>query len=593
MTGQPAHRMIVDIGVRMKMRDGVELVGDVYRPDETGRWPVILHRNAYDRTDPGMGSMVIVDPAWLARQGFVVVVQDTRGRGDSDGEFDPVYQEVNDGFDTVEWAAAQPWSTGAVGIYGSSYMAITTYQAVAARPPHLRAAVAFVGTPKAASDRIHGGMFSGTFMPWWAYANTVMTLLRADLDPARKADLLSRTIAAASDPVATANRLPLSEADVISNEDVGNFWQELLAEPGTTGEPRAPLLGYHPDIGDAKLLHITGYRDFFADHSFDLATALAGNMNHRFVAGPFTHRGVYTGFTGARELPGTSSPAGPLGWGPLIAAWFDIHLRGGTGAAYPLAQEWLEGESVRYYLEGENRWANTASWPPVTHPSEWHLESDGNARSASGDGRILSPGKVALEHRADTFTVDPFNPFPTHGGAGGMPEDGPEGVQDQREVDHRDDLLVYTSEPLTDAVRIAGRQQLVLQFACSAPDADLCVKLVDVDPHGYAYNVADAFQRMRYRKGGTTDWLEMGKVEEVTLTFHDTAHVFKEGHCIRVMIAGANFPRHSRNLHTKTIPEFGTRDEAVSADYHVHHGPTLLSRLVLREMKGGSSPSIA
>ncbi|MEL0252114.1 MAG: CocE/NonD family hydrolase, partial [Novosphingobium sp.] len=304
--------------------------------------------------------------------------------------------------------------------------------------------------------------------------------------------------------------------------------------------------------------------DFFADHSFDLASALAGLAKHRFVAGPYTHRGVYTGFTGARELPGTSSPAGPLGWGPLIAAWFDIHLRGGKGEAFPPAQEWLAGDPVRYYVEGENRWSNCASWPPATMPSVWHLGSGGDARSASGNGFILSPGEAPANEGFDSFTVDPLAPFPTHGGGTGMPEEGPEGIQDQREVDFRDDLLVYTGEPLSSVVRIAGRQQLVLNFACTAPDADLCVKLVDVDPHGYAYNVTEGFQRMRYRKGGTEDWLQPGHVEPVTITFHDTAHVFKVGHRIRVMIAGANFPRHSRNLHTKTVPEFGTADEAVS-----------------------------
>ncbi|MEL0252115.1 MAG: CocE/NonD family hydrolase, partial [Novosphingobium sp.] len=257
MNGQPRQQMIVDIGVRMALRDGVELACDVYRPHADGQWPVILHRNAYDRTDPGMGSMVIVDPAWLARQGFVVVVQDTRGRGESEGEFDPVFQEVDDGYDTVEWAAAQPWSNGAVGIYGSSYMAISTYQAVAAKPPHLRAAVAFVGTPKAASTRINGGMFSATFMPWWAYLTALMTVIRAEIDPAKKADLVGRTLSGLLDPVATASRFPLSTADVISNEEVGNFWQELLAEPGKECAPRAPLLGDHPDIGEVALLHIT------------------------------------------------------------------------------------------------------------------------------------------------------------------------------------------------------------------------------------------------------------------------------------------------------------------------------------------------
>lgn len=178
-----------------------------------------------------------------------------------------------------------------------------------------------------------------------------------------------------------------------------------------------------------------------------------------------------------------------------------------------------------------------------------------------------------------------MNPFPTCGGPLGIPTQGQEAIQDQRLVDGRDDVLVYTSDVLTEPVKIAGHQQLALQFSSSAPDADICVTLVDVEPEGFAYNVCDGVQRCRYRNGGTTDWLEAGKTQEVTVTLHPTAHVFKPGHRIRVMIAGANFPRFSRNLHTKTVPEFATAEEAVAADHKVHHGPSVHSRLILNQMQ--------
>lgn len=582
--GTIARRMVIDLGIRIEMRDGVGLIADVYRPAEDGKWPVILLRCPYDRQDPGMGSLVIVDPAWLARHGFAVVVQDVRGRGESEGEFDIGNQEIDDGYDTIEWAATQPWSTGAVGIYGSSYMGFTAYQAAGCGSPHLKAAVAIMGSPRDLTIRQDGGVFQACFYTWYTYLTELMTVSRKDLDPAIKGDLMGRMIAKLMDPVAASATLPLSELDVISDEELAPSWKVWLREPNTGTILRKPGVGSHLRLGDAALLHISGYRDFQSNQAFELATNLAPNPLHRFIAGPWTHRGPYSGSTGAKEFPGTSTPAGPLGWGPLLAAWFDIHLRGGTGADFPLGMAWLQGDPVRYYVEGEDRWAEAPSWPPAAVPREWELTSSGQACSAHGDGILLAPGTTAQTVGHDSFVADPHNPFPSCGGAMGIPEEGPEGVQDQRAVDYREDVLVYTSEVLNAPVSIVGTPQLVLQFSTNVPDADICVTLVDVDPLGFAGNVAFGAQRTRYREGSTSDWLEPGKVEEITVTLHNTAHVFKAGHRIRMMIAGASYPRLGRNLHTRTVPEMGTMAEAVTAVHAVHTGPILRSRLVLNEV---------
>lgn len=574
-------QMVVSLGVRVPMRDGVELIADVYRPAGKGRWPVVLNRTPYDRQDAWRGQMVLIDPFWLARQGFVVVVQDTRGRGEAQGDYNLVYQEVNDGYDTVEWAAAQPWSTGVVGIYGSSYIGITTYQAVASQAPHLKAALAFVGTTKSLAHRLKSGIFEASFMTWYAYSVALGTVMRSDMDPAKKQDLIQRLSVGATDPRQMWGKLPLSGLDVISDKELAPFWPDWLWESGPPQPSHPRLLGDDPTLCKVPLLHLTGYRDFLAGHVFETASALAARADHRFIAGPWTHRGPYTGYSGCRELPGTSTPVGHLSWGPLVAAWFDIHLRDGTGDRYPSALPWLQGDPVRYYLEGDNRWESAPQWPPATTASKWYLTSGGNARSSLGDGRLLFPGQVAAEDRVDRMTADPRDPFPTCGGALGSPDQGQDGIQDQRLVDTRGDVLVYTSETLGEPVRIAGEQQLVLQFSTTAPDADICVTLVDVEPSGFAYNVSEGALRTRYRNGGLSDWLEAGECERITIVLHNTAHVFKSGHRIRVMIAGANYPRLSRNLHTKTIPELGTMDEAVAADHTVHHGPGFPSQLVL------------
>lgn len=592
-TIDPVIGPVIDTAVEMTTRDGVPLVADVYRPAAGGRWPTLLHRTPYDRTDPTLVSAIVADPLWLARQGFAVVVQDVRGRFASGGELDFAHQEYDDGHDAVEWAAAQPWSDGAVGVYGSSYHAISAYSAVAARPPHLRAALVMIGAADLAPTVRSGGTFELGFLTLYALAQSLDAVRRLDAGDAEKAELTGRIVAALSAPAATVATLPLTGVDVLSDPRIAPYWAQWLRhEPGDPYWER-PGVAADPRRVDVPLLQVAAYRDFMAPTMFTLAAALAGDSRHRLVAGPWAHGGVYTGHTGARVLPGT--PGGVGTWGPLVAAWFDVHLRGGTGAAFPSAARWLGGEPVRYYVGGGNRWACAPSWPPPGDETAWLLGSAGDARSGSGDGH-LSPAPDAAAHDAapavvgpaaasDTVRADPNDPFPTCGGAfpaGGL---GPDGIQDQRAVDSRPDVLVYTSPPLPEEVTVAGAPRLVLHLSSTAPDADVCVTLVDVEPDGFALPVAEGALRVRYRLGGTEDWLVPGEPVELQVALHDTAHTFRAGHRIRVQVAGACYPRRSRNLHTTTVPELGTLDEAVVAEHTVHHGPSRPSRLVLPQLR--------
>nr|WP_296768835.1 CocE/NonD family hydrolase [Rhodococcus sp. (in: high G+C Gram-positive bacteria)] len=573
-------KLVVDFAVEIKTRDGVRLIADVYRPAGDDKWPVILQRNPYGRTDEGMGSMVIVDPAWLARQGYAVIVQDTRGRGESDGVWEGFHQDTDDGYDTVEWAASQPWSTGDVGMYGSSGMGITTYKAIAARPPSLRAAVAFISGPDL-EVKSSGGLLQVSFMTWYALMMAIDTAKRLD-SPSATADLIGRILNGMGNLQQAWETLPLNSIDGLDDSAVTPHWEEWLSDATESPLHKGVTLSKDPDVGDVALLQIGGYRDFIGPAQFALAEDLEDNPKHRFIAGPWTHRGPYSGATGARELPDTSTPAGPLGWGPLLAAWFDIHLRGGDGSAYPLGLAWLTGEPVRYYIEGQDTWAEAPSWPPASTARALHLTSQGDARSASGNGHLLLTGDGA-DSGADTFHADPHDPFPTCGGALGAPFQGPDGIQDQRAVDGRQDVLVYTSETLQNPLTVVGTSTVVLHLDSTAPDADILVTLVDVEPDGFAYNVSEGGLRTRYREGGTDSWLTPGTPTEITVQLHDTAHTFEPGHKIRIMIAGANFPQFSRNLHTKTVPELGSLDEAIAADHTVHHGKLTPSRLIVNE----------
>ncbi|MBW0107060.1 CocE/NonD family hydrolase, partial [Pseudonocardia sp. KRD291] len=283
------HGPTIDNAVEMTTRDGVTLVADVYRPAGDGRWPTLLHRTPYDRTDPTLVSAIVADPLWLARQGFAVVVQDVRGRFGSGGELDFAHQEHDDGYDAVEWAAAQPWSDGAVGVYGSSYHAISAYQAVAAGPPHLRAALTMIGAADLAPTVRPGGTLELGFLTLYALAQSLHAVQRLDVDDAERAELTGRIVAALSAPATTVATLPLTGVDVLSDPRVAPFWADWLGhEPGDPYWDR-PTVAADPARVRVPLLQVASYRDFMAPTMFALATALAEDPRHRLVAGPWAH----------------------------------------------------------------------------------------------------------------------------------------------------------------------------------------------------------------------------------------------------------------------------------------------------------------
>ncbi|MFD9961746.1 CocE/NonD family hydrolase [Amycolatopsis sp. NPDC058986] len=574
----------IDAGIEMTTRDGVTLTGDLYRPDEDGRWPVLLHRTPYDRAGVFRVSSLVADPVWLARQGFAVLVQDTRGRFGSGGEFGFITQEYNDSSDAVDWAAAQPWSDGNVGIYGSSYLGMTVLQAVAARNPRLKAAVALIGTADMAHTARPGGPFELSFLTLYGLGMALEGLDHTSLSAAEQERALKQLSEAFADRRATVGRLPLTGIAPLDDPRIAPFWTDWLRSPHDPFWDRPTLLT-EPERITIPFLQVTGYRDFTSPTQFRLATRLAGNERASMIAGPWTHMSTYSAFgdVGARVLP--NAAAGVPTWSPVLAAFFDRHLRGGDGSAYPAAAPYLSGPGpVAYFVGGSDTWAHAPAWPPAATVEQWALSSGGDARTADGDGLLTHTEEHITTAGSDTFTADPHDPFPTHGGVimfEGEPAAAPGGIQDQRAVDGRGDLLVYTSAPLAEDVTIAGQPELVAFVTSTAPDADLCVTLVDVEPGGFALNVAEGAQRARYRNGGDTDWLDPEEPSRVTVTLHDVAHRFRRGHRIRVQIAGFSFPRYSRNLHTRAVPEFGTLDEAVTAQHTVHHGGPAPSSLHL------------
>jgi putative CocE/NonD family hydrolase len=550
--------VLIERNVPMKARDGVVLRADVYRPDGPGRRPVLLSRLPYDkagRRRPG-DIDVFVD------HGYVVIMQDTRGRFASDGDtYVPLAPEANDGHDAVEWAAGLPYSDGRVGTMGQSYLGATQYLLAPTRPPHLRAAF-----PASAAADFHQAWVyhtGGAFELGWQIPYAVLmardTIRRAGLTTSLL-PRLERELAPAVTPWAPPlsaeayRRLPLTA------------WAELL-------EPVAGYLGEylrHPEDGPAwwalnlerrhaeiavPMYHVTSWYDIFLHGGIANFCGLrrhamtdAARAAQKLLIGPWAHLFPYTSPTSAGTGEIDFGPAALVDLHQIQLRWFDHWLKGiDTGL--------LEEPPVRIFVMGANRWRDENEWPLArTRYTPYYLHGGGRANTAAGDG-TLGPEPPGDE-RADRFVYDPDDPVPTRGGNTLILAMG---VIDQRPVEARADVLVYTSAVVTDALEVTGPVVVTLYATSSAPDTDFTAKLVDVRPDGYAQNLADGIVRARYRKSRQTPTpLTPGEVSAFTIDLWATSHVFRPGHRLRVEISSSNFPRFDRNLNTGADQATGT-----------------------------------
>lgn len=567
--------VVINTDVVMHARDGTPLAADVYRLDDDAQRPVLLHRTPYERTQPTFISGIVVDPVWLARRGYVVVVQDVRGRFGSGGEYDFFYQEKADGYDAVEWAAAQPWSTGRIGVYGSSYHAMSTFGAVAARPPHLQAAVALAGAAGMGDTVRPGGMFELGFLTSYVLAHSFDTITRLDGTDERRAELAQQVLRALGDGVDTVSQLPVADIAGLNDGRIAPFWSRWIDNEPDSSYWNQDTLVRDPGRVSVPLLQVTGFMDFLSPTMLELFDRIQDDGRHALVAGPWTHYGTYTGHAGARDYRATAG-GGTGTLGPIVAAWFDRWLRDEDARPVP---------PVRYFCSGQDRWVQADRWPPPSSERSFFLGSDGHANTRSGDGTLFTAAPES-GNTADTFLYDPRDPVPTCGGVLASPGLGPDGVQDQRAVEDRLDVLVYTSAELDEPLRVAGHVRLTLFFASSAEDTDVTAKLVDVEPSGFAANVSEGGLRLRYRHGGHDAWLTPGEVVEVTVELHQIAHRFAPGHRVRLEVSSSSFPRLSRNLNCRVLPERGGVDDIVVAEQVVVHDAEHPSRLVLPALGG-------
>jgi uncharacterized protein len=552
--------------VMVAVRDGTLLATDIYRPSTGGkptseRLPVLLHRTPYDKSDAAAVGIAET----LAKHGYVVMVQDTRGRHRSQGIFEKYYAfDAYDGYDTIEWAARQPYADGRVGMYGTSYAAHTQADASKLAPPHLRALLLNMGGMSNAWDhsvRYDGAFEMGRQLTWaWSQA------LEDAKDPITKGMLAKEDVNAwysalpirkGLSPLAVAPNYEGYYLDEATRSDYGTHWDSL----GMQWEK------YYAQTADVPMMHVGGWYDIYLRGTIENWRKLAALKKSpmRLVIGPWTHHGNTATFAGDVDF-GSEAAIKDFDT-DFHLRWFDFYLR---GIKTPAASQ----APVRYFLMGTGDGHKDAAGR-LYHGGEWRDSNEwppSGARAASfylhANGSLSTRRPESSESAAMTFQFDPAHPVPTIGG--GVSKRLKDGAYDQRErpdmpgsrppylpLRSRSDVLVFESEVLDRDLILAGPVEVSLFVSSTATDTDFTAKLIDVYPPsadfpaGYDMNLTDGILRASYRDHSETrQLLTPGKVYSILIRPFDTANVLKKGHRLRLDISSSNFPRFDVNPNT-------------------------------------------
>jgi uncharacterized protein len=528
----------VDSNVEARMRDGVVLRADVYRPAAPGRFPVLLQRTPYAKSSGANAARA------LAARGFVVVVQDSRGRYMSDGVARP-HDEAEDGHDTVEWAAALPYANGKVGMFGSSYLATTTLQAASQGPKHLAAIQPSAAYGHRFADLVfQGGAFYLEDGLAWNLGQAA-DVMRRTLTPG-----LARDEAIGMSP--HQQRLfqqswlwyvPLAQFDALDLRRFAPAYYEMLEHPTDDEYWQPSNIAARYEHFATPALHVVGWYDVFARSTIAnfaglrarAATAHA-REHQRLIVGYWAHAQPGARDTRVGDVDFGANAAVDLG--AIRADWFNCWL-GDRGC------DTLPRAPIRLFVMGENRWRDEFEWPLArARPTAFYLHSGGRANTLDGDGQLAL--SAPQDQPADRFVYDPWDPVPT----------GPARAYsrlpaDQRAIEARHDVLVYSSEILKTDVEVTGPITATLWVASSAPDTDFTAKLVDVAPDGTARLLTDGILRMRYRNSNRVlELLTPDTPTEISIDVGVTSNLFKAGHRIRLEVSSSNFPRWDRNPNT-------------------------------------------
>ena len=551
--------LTVERNVAAKMRDGITLRADIYRPKADGKFPVLLVRTPYDK------QWIMAFGLKAAARGYVVIAQDVRGRFESEGEWYPFRNESQDGYDTVEWAAALPYSNEKVGMFGGSYVGATQFLAAIAKPPHLAGIC-----PAVTASNYHdgwtyqGGAFEQWFNESWA-TGLAMNTLRRRVDSSGNALAGTKVLPLRAYPV----------LEVPEGEGLAPYFTDWLAHPNYDDYWKQWSIEDHYAQIQVPVYGIGAWYDIF------LGGTLRNYARMKNEAGSeAARRGQRLEITVGGHAGGPRK-VGALDFGDKLPTdgdeamlrWYDWLLKGEANG--------VEKEKpVKIFVMGKNEWREEDDWPLARAKSaRYYLHSSAAANGLSGNGTLSTTAPA--EEKSDQYVYDPSDAVPTIGGplcCGALPTGiGPE---DQRPAEARSDVLVYTTPAFAKDTEVTGPVSLDLYVSSSAVDTDFTGMLVDVWPNGYAQNLTSGILRLRYRNSPEKPELaNPGETYHIMVDLWATSNVFLAGHKLRLEVSSSNFPRFDRNLNTGEEQARGTR--MIKATNVVYHDKAHPSALIL------------
>lgn len=540
---------VVKLDVKVPMQDGTQLSTNIFLPSEEGSFPVILHRTPYGNGDADNGIARM-----LAQIGYAFISQDVRGRFESEGIFEPFIAEAQDGYETQEWVRQQSWCNGSIGTMGGSYDGFTQWLPAPLQSPALKTMLPLITFMDFHDDVAYiGGAFQLSLALGWAS----MVTAQEGEDVRSQAEAMYQAFPLNNYASVLGREIPFYN-DWMSHPNDDDYWAS------------ATIRGKHNRV-QLPTLSIGNWYDIFAkattDNFREMRESAATDeirQAQRLIMGAGAH-GAPGPKIGDREL----GEEAELDVNGIQLRWFEHWLKGKKNGV-------METAPVRIFVMGINEWRDEQEWPLArTRYTNVYLHSDGNANTLNGGGFLSFHAPEG--EGADHYRYDPNDPVPTKGGANLTI---PSGAFDQREVEERQDVLVYTSLPLESPIEVTGPIHVVLYAASSATDTDFTAKLVDVDPDGTAWNLTDSIIRARYRNSDTEpELIEPSKIYPYTIDLWVTSNVFLKGHRIRLEISSSNFPRFDRNPNTGST--FAADGEMVVAEQTIYHSKEYPSHLVL------------
>jgi uncharacterized protein len=572
--------------VQVRMRDGARLNADVYLPGASGKFPVVLIRTPY-KTEINRRSVFLNR---LIQSGYAIIQQHERGRFLSEGEMRMLGRADEDGWDTLDWIAKQDWSNGKVATYGCSSSAENQLKLASLGHPAHKAMIAYsagVGVAEAGPFREQGNFWrGGAWQQGWAnYFFEEMQLAWPQLPPeltdaqrqamAKSYALGTGTVELADGALDTARmHLPMIDMAKAANAPDTELEEYLRRGPA------------HPDwdddrVTDKSVIKVPG---LWAEALYDISSrSTVAFFEKTRRENPLGNQAIAI-TNGQHCAYGSEKEETKIGDRPIGDARFDY-----VGRQIAWLDHWMKDDAsapmpakpVKAYMAGANRWADFDAVPWAGRdPSRTFYLSGSRANTLDGDGTLA---ETAPASSTDAFTYDPANPVISHGGeisGVGKDQEDNDGSYDQREIEKRLDVLVYTSAPLAEDLAVFGYIETELYVGSSAPDTDFTVKLVDVAPDGTAWNIADTIQRMRYRDGEERQvFMKPDETYRISPPPMLAANVFLKGHRVRIEVSSSNFPSYARNLNTANDPYTST--ETAIARNTVLAGAGNLSKIVL------------